>query len=203
MANSIAFSVGSGNSGGVIKSIQRGKSPVMQLRTHYKISGNVYSPDRKYVITNPVSIDPYTVTIDAINPDKSIILLTPDLTIKSHVQTGSSSNCDYQAIGILSVDPTVFQIGFMVNIDSIVLSLRSSTINISHAEKKEGNANIPEVSISTEEFFAPSCDISNYLVSIGRDPYSEGVLTSGNTPSTEIITIPSITMVSWQVVEFY
>lgn len=70
MANSIAFSVGSGSGGNIIKSIQRGESPIYTLHGELKSSDQSFdSTKRIYTTLNQISISP-------VNPAKSIIQLS-------------------------------------------------------------------------------------------------------------------------------
>lgn len=70
MANSIAFSVGSGGSGSIIKSIQRGESPIYTLHGEPRSSDQRFdSSKRIYTTLNQISISP-------VNPAKSIIQLS-------------------------------------------------------------------------------------------------------------------------------
>lgn len=67
MANSIAFSVGSGGSGSIIKSIQRGESPIYTL--HGSISGSTVSG------RNAMTMTMNQIPISTVDPSKSIILV--------------------------------------------------------------------------------------------------------------------------------
>lgn len=72
MANSIAFSVGSGGGGSIIKSIQRGESPIYTLHGEPERSGQSFDFNhnrRIYTTLNQISISP-------VNPTKSIIQLS-------------------------------------------------------------------------------------------------------------------------------
>lgn len=70
MANSIAFSVGSGGGGNIIKSIQRGESSIYTLHGQPRSSDQRFdSDDLIYTTLNQISISP-------VNPTKSIIRLS-------------------------------------------------------------------------------------------------------------------------------
>ena len=71
MANSIAFSVGSGSSGNIIKSIQRGESPI------YTIHGttDIKSSKVVFALNKQASMTQIHVPISTVDPSKSIILL--------------------------------------------------------------------------------------------------------------------------------
>ena len=71
MANSIAFSVGSGSGGSIIKSIQRGESPI------YTIHGttDIESSKVVFALNKQASMTQIHVPISTVDPSKSIILL--------------------------------------------------------------------------------------------------------------------------------
>lgn len=70
MANSIAFSVGNGGGGSIIKSIQRGESPIYTLHGKYQSSNGISHTDHFHVESIKIPISP-------VNPAKSIVLLSP------------------------------------------------------------------------------------------------------------------------------
>ena len=70
MANSIAFSVGSGGGGSIIKSIQRGESPI------YTLHGEPRSSDQRFDSTKRIYTTLNQISISPVNPAKSIIQLS-------------------------------------------------------------------------------------------------------------------------------
>ena len=68
MANSIAFSVGSGSGSNIIKSIQRGESPIYTLHGKYESYNGISHTDHFHVESIKIPISP-------VNPAKSIVLL--------------------------------------------------------------------------------------------------------------------------------
>ena len=70
MANSIAFSVGNGGGGSIIKSIQRGESPIYTLHGKYESYNGISHTDHFHVESIKIPISP-------VNPAKSIVLLSP------------------------------------------------------------------------------------------------------------------------------
>lgn len=70
MANSIAFSVGSGSGSNIIKSIQRGESPI------YTLHGEPRSSDQRFDSTKRIYTTLNQISISPVNPAKSIIQLS-------------------------------------------------------------------------------------------------------------------------------
>lgn len=204
MANSIAFSVGSGGGGSAIKSIQRGESPIMKLSLRYSLVG--YHPSEpgtseSYKISEYVSLDPYTVEINQVNPNKSIILLDspntswtistavtkflPGIIIKSFTQTSFQLYAGFDRNYLKNFETAI-------NKDDIVF----------YSDAERGGQN--EIIISNYIFpIANTNDITAYLLNNGRNPIIEGIVGPGNTDADEIITMNSLATVSWQVIEFY
>lgn len=84
MANSIAFSVGSGGGGSIIKSIQRGESPIYTLHGELKSDGLSFNNSKRiYTTLNQISISP-------VNPTKSIIQLSRKIV--QNPRTGSTTS---------------------------------------------------------------------------------------------------------------
>ena len=99
MANSIAFSVGgSGGGGSIIKSIQRGESPIYTLHGKYQSiygKGEISHADHFHVESIKIPISP-------VNPAKSIVLLSPvfmPVTNSAHADDmhGAISLADFQS----------------------------------------------------------------------------------------------------------
>lgn len=93
MANSIAFSVGNGGGGSIIKSIQRGESPIYTLHGKYQSRNEISHVDHFHVESIKIPISP-------VNPAKSIVLLSPvfmPVTIHSDDMRGNISLADFQS----------------------------------------------------------------------------------------------------------
>ena len=71
MANTIAFSTGTGSGGNIIKSIQRGESPI------YTLHCSLNNSDRDIMDSDDINLVQREIPISSVDPDKSIILTTP------------------------------------------------------------------------------------------------------------------------------
>lgn len=94
MANSIAFSVGNGGGGSIIKSIQRGESPIYTLHGKYESYKGISHTDHFHVESIKIPISP-------VNPAKSIVLLSPVVMpvtdSSSEYMRGAISLADFQS----------------------------------------------------------------------------------------------------------
>ena len=205
MANSIAFSVGSGGGGSIIKSIQRGESPFMKLSVRYSLTS--YHPSEPgtsehYEISSYVSLDPYTVEINQVNPDKSIILLNvPNISSIDNQRTYN----DQCGVIIKSFTQTNFQlfIGFDMNYLKNFNTDSDDGI-ISFYSTQQRSSYFKSINITDNIFPVESGgDITAYLLNIGRNPFTEGLVSHDKHDSDEILTMSSLITVSWQVIEFY
>ena len=92
MANSIAFSVGSGGGGSIIKSIQRGESPI------YTLHGEPRSSDQRFDSTKLIYTTLNQISISPVNPTKSIIQLSRKLVQNPKIATSISYSYDVALI---------------------------------------------------------------------------------------------------------
>ena len=98
MANSIAFSVGNGGGGSIIKSIQRGESPIYTLHGKYDSYRGISHTDHFRVESIKIPISP-------VNPAKSIVLLSP---VFMPVTNSSYSDDMHGAISLADFQSTYF-----------------------------------------------------------------------------------------------
>lgn len=98
MANSIAFSVGNGGGGSIIKSIQRGESQIYTLHGKYHSYRGISHTDHFHVESIKIPISP-------VNPAKSIVLLSP---VFMPVTTSSYSDDMHGNISLADFQSTYF-----------------------------------------------------------------------------------------------
>lgn len=134
MANTIAFSTGTGSGGNIIKSIQRGESPI------YTLHCSLHNSDKDIMENYDINLVQREIPISSVDPDKSIILTTPifaplerDMDCSVFVTDFTSS---YIKCAILSRNWVKIMGGYtlvspVVNfVDSVAYTFYESNINI-------------------------------------------------------------------------
>ena len=176
MANSIAFSVGSGGGGSIIKSIQRGESPIYTLHGEPESSGNSFDFNnnrRIYTTLNQISISP-------VNPTKSIIQLSRKIVANPKM---------------------VSNISYAVDVTLVEFQNNYFTCKIGYKNWTNGGYG-PNLSGYDDDISAitPDTRVSLSPYSLVNDKYWIDNIYSGSGP----LAIPTdFASVSYQIIEFY
>ena len=175
MANSIAFSIGSGSGGNIIKSIQRGESPIytMTCGLHYDSVDN----------DQEVRLDQREIPISSVNPSKSIILVT---------STFSGGNVD----GELNTDVIVTDF----TSSYIKCAIISKTWSSSATASSTGYLTPYKDSPDNNFRYASTHPLSFVAI----DYWRENIYTGPDITDIPNVKIPTDQcMVSYQIIEFY